>query len=111
MDCTVETNGEKITFIEGNATLDCGSTLTACMVNTKRTVVVRNGSLTLKSNISTRDASGNQTPGQLVLVSMATDGLSDITIGTTIDRTAANVKGWMFVGTEITNIDAFLVAQ
>jgi hypothetical protein len=109
--CTVESNGEKITFIDGNSVLDCGPS-GICSIDSRRSLVVRGGSLLVRSNISTRDTSGAQTDGQLVLVSMATDGLSDVTIPATGDIDRTNSKaGWIFIDTEVTNIDAFLIAQ
>jgi hypothetical protein len=43
---------------------------------------------------------------------MATDGLSDVTIPATGDIDRTNSKaGWIFIDTEVTNIDAFLIAQ
>lgn len=52
-ECTQTINGETISFIDGNAVLDCGSS--NCFVNTKQSVIVKNGSLSIKSNITTLD--------------------------------------------------------
>jgi len=106
--CTQTINGEIISFIDGNATLDCGN---ICKVSAKRSVIVKNGSLYVKSNITTLDA-GSQTNGQLFLGVMNEAGLSNIAVDAENPNiTDANKKGWLFVDTSITNIDAFLFAQ
>lgn len=109
-DCTITVNGEEISFIDGNSTLDCGAS--DCHVSKKRSIIVQNGSLTLKSNISTLDASGVQTAGQFFLGVMNLGGLENLTIdGASPDISNADKKGWMFVNPSITNLDAFLLAQ
>lgn len=56
LSCTQVVNGESISFIDGNATLDCGSGLN-CHVSNKRSIIVKNGSIYFKSNITTLDSS------------------------------------------------------
>lgn len=113
-NCTININGEKITFIEGNATIKCsgGSDSNTCMVTDKRAFIVKNGSLYLKSNISTLNSTGDQTAGQLFLGVMNDTGLANVTIADTdVNITSQDKSGWMFIDPKITNIDAFLFAQ
>ncbi len=113
-NCTIEVNGEKIVFIDGNTTIKCssGSDTNTCMVNDKRAIVVKNGSLYLKSNISTLTMSQGATDGQLFLGVMNDTGLANVEVNPNdVDITAENMRGWLFVDPKITNIDAFLFAQ
>lgn len=73
---------------------------------------MKNGSLYVKSNISTLSDSGTQTDGQLFLGVMHDTGLANVTIDpNTPDITAADKSGWMFIDPSITNLDTFLFAQ
>lgn len=109
--CTQVINGETISFIDGNATINCGLS-TDCHVYSKRSIIVKNGSLAIKSNITSLDSTGTQTAGQFFIGTMNEAGLTNITIdGNTPNITDASKKGWLFIDPKITNIDAFLFAQ
>jgi hypothetical protein len=83
------------------------------LVTEKRAFIVRNGSLYIKSNITTLNTSGNQTAGQLFLGVMNDTGLANLTTldATNVTITSSDKSGWLFVDTGITNLDAFLFAQ
>lgn len=69
---------------------------------------MRDGSLYIKSNISTL-ASGS---GQLFLGVIAKAGLSNVTVdATNPDILNADKAGWIFVDPSITNLDTYLFAQ
>ena len=78
-NCTQVINGETISFIDGNVTLDCGLN-TTCTVNNKRSIVIKNGSLYIKSNITTLNTSGTQTSGQFFLGVMNEAGLTNTAV-------------------------------
>ncbi len=111
-DCTQIINGETISFIDGNATIACdllGDNI--CHIANKRSIIVKNGSLYVKSNITTIKA-GAQTAGQLFLWVMNDAGLTNVTVNVNNPTiTDASYKGWLFIDPRITNIDAFLFAQ
>lgn len=112
--CTVDVNGEKIVFIDGNAIVKCsGGSGNTCMVNDKRAIIVKNGSLYIKSNISTLTTSHGMTNGQLFFGVMNDTGLANVTVDPADVNIAdaSKYSGWMFVDPKITNIDAFLFAQ
>lgn len=110
VDCTQTINGETISFVDGNSTIDCGTL--NCNASGKRSIVVKNGSLYVKSNITTLDASGTQTAGQLFLGVMNEAGLVNIEIATGAqDITLADKRGWLFIDPTVTNIDSFLFSQ
>ncbi len=109
-ECTQVINGETISFIDGNTSLFCPSG--ECHVSSKRSIIVQNGYLQLKSNITSLDFAGAQTNGQLFLAVMNIGGLANLAIdGNTPDITNADKKGWMLIDPSITNLDAFLVSQ
>jgi len=113
-NCTTEVHGEKIVFIDGNTIIKCssGSDTNTCMVNDKRAIIVKNGSLYLKSNISTLTTSQGVTNGQIFLGVMNDTGLANVTVNPDdVNIAAENMRGWLFVDPRITNIDAFLFAQ
>ena len=111
-DCTVTTpDGETISFVDGNSTVNCGVSVN-CHLNGRRSIIVKNGSLYVKSNVTTLDAFGNQTDGQMFLAVMAENGLANLAVDENAPNvTAADKSGWMFVDPAVTNIDAFLFAQ
>ncbi|MDD2745175.1 MAG: hypothetical protein PHU93_01435, partial [Candidatus Gracilibacteria bacterium] len=116
--CTIDVNGEKIIFVDGNTTLKCtqGSGNT-CMIDDKRALIVKNGSLYIKSNISTLNSSAAQTSGQFFMGVMNDTGLANVTIDSTnidpnnVNIASADMSGWMFVDPAVTNLDAFVFAQ
>lgn len=112
--CTLDVNGEKISFVRGNTIIDCSSDAdNACSVNQRRSIVVLSGSLYIKSNITTLAAGGAQTIGQLFLGVMTDYGIqnADFNRTATQDITNGQFAGWMFIDPKITNIDAFLFSQ
>lgn len=109
-NCTQVINGETISFIDGNTILDCGTT--TCQINKKRSIIIKNGSLHIKSNITTLDTSGTQTNGQFFIGVMNEGGLANVTIEANSPNIGGtNKKGWLFIDPSITNIDAFLFSQ
>ncbi len=109
VNCTIEADGEKISFIRGNAVLNCSG---KCSVSSRRSIIVVDGSLSVESNVTTLDSMGNQTGGQFFIGAMADSGLSNLSIDPNDpEPTAANKKGWVFVNPDITNLDAFVFAQ
>lgn len=110
-DCSIVINGETIMFFDGNVKLDCGSG-TACAVNDRRSIIVKNGTFYIKSNITTLTSTAAQTSGQLFLGVMNDTGLANLTIDpSNPDIANDNKNGWMLVDPSVTNIDAFLFAQ
>ena len=51
--CTVTNGGESLIFIDGNTTIECSNANNTCKVDSRKSLIVKNGSLYLKSNIST----------------------------------------------------------
>lgn len=106
--CTVTLNGEKISFIKWNVDIDCWAN---CKLedNIKRTIIVKDGSTYIKSNITNF---GNKS--QFLIWTIADSWLKNIDIWTTINPTLIRdnkVFWWTFIDPKVTNIDAFLVAQ
>ena len=64
--------------MDGNTILNCGTT---CLVSNKRSIIVKNGSLYVKSNVTTLNNVGVQTAGQLFLGVMNDAGLTNVTVG------------------------------
>lgn len=109
-DCSVVLNGETIMFFDGSVKLDCGAS--ACSVNDRRSVIVKNGTFYIKSNVTTLTNVAAQTNGQLFLGVMNDTGLANVTIDPTApDIANSNKNGWMLIDPTVTNIDAFLFAQ
>jgi hypothetical protein len=109
--CTQVINGETISFIDGNTTIKCSASNICHVSNGKRSIIVKNGSLYVKSDITTMSA-GTQTSGQLFLGVMNDAGLTNVTVAeTTPNIIDPDKKGWLFIDPNITNIDAFLFAQ
>lgn len=107
-DCTLDINGEKVTFIEWNVTIQCTWN---CMLsdNSKRTIIVNNGSTYVKSNITTLNNNS-----QLLIGTIRDWGLQNITIDETDNPILLRdsvVYGWTFIDPLVTNIDAFIVSQ
>ncbi|MDD4530140.1 MAG: hypothetical protein PHO80_01140, partial [Candidatus Gracilibacteria bacterium] len=108
--CTINNNGESITFIKGNAKIACGTggPYDVCKVSNKRTIIVKDGALYIGSNITTQGTNG----GQLMLGVIKEGGLSNVTINeTTPEPWNADKQGWLYIDPDITNIDAFMFAQ
>lgn len=106
--CTVTLNGEKISFIKWNVDIDCWAN---CKLedNIKRTIIVKDGSTYIKSNITNF---GNKS--QFLIWTIADSWLKNIDIWTTINPTLIRdnkVFWWTLIDPKVTNIDAFLVAQ
>ncbi len=111
-DCTIEINNELISFIKWDINIDCsGWTYNTCTIesNKKRTIIVKGWSTFIKSNISTFWKNS-----QLLIWTVAEDGLANITIGdwdNPVLNRSNETNGWTFIHPSVTNIDAFIVSQ
>ncbi len=111
---TMNVNGELVTFVEGNTTIKCnglpdGNT---CIIDKKRALIVKNGSLYIKSNITTLNDDGTQSDGQFFLGVMNDTGLANVEVKERdVNIQSPDMSGWMFVDAKVTNIDSFLFAQ
>lgn len=108
-NCTIDINGEKISFIKWNVDIQCAWEGCVLDYNTKRTIIVKDGSTYINSNISTYGKNS-----QLVIGTIADAGLKNITIpdwDNPILPRNSNVYGWTFIDPKVTNIDAFIVSQ
>lgn len=106
--CTVTLNGEKISFIKWNVDIDCWAN---CKLedNIKRTIIVKDGSTYIKSNITNF---GNKS--QFLIWTIADSWLKNIDIWTTINPTLIRdnkVFWWTLIDPKVTNIDSFIVSQ
>ncbi len=99
-ECTFTVEWEKITFIEWNVKILWGT------LNSKRSIIVRGGSIEIIWNISTKDSNG-----QLFLASISNDWLENITLGNDEEIRDSNKKGWISIDQKVTNVDAFILAQ
>jgi hypothetical protein len=106
-ECTVNVQGELVSFIEGNATISCGGS--NCTVNDPRTIIVKSGALYIDANVTTLGTAS----GKLLLATLANGSLAPLNIddSQTYDYTDAAKQGWTFVDPEVTNIDAFVISQ
>lgn len=108
-NCTLTINGEKISFIKWNIEISCPLWICTLSSNAKRTIIVKNGSTYINSNISTYGKKS-----QFVIGTIADAGLKNITIpnwdNPDLSRNS-NVYGWTFIDPKVTNIDAFIVSQ
>ncbi|MDQ7009384.1 MAG: hypothetical protein Q9M94_03785 [Candidatus Gracilibacteria bacterium] len=105
-DCTIDISGEKVTFIKGDVTIDCGDT---CEVEKKRSIIIKDGKVKINSNITTV---GN-TKGQLLIGNITNQGLKNIDddIDDDTEHSSGDFHGWTFIEEDVTNIDSFLVSQ
>lgn len=112
--CTLENNGELITFIDWNTRIDCGNDPISnpdpnsiCSVNKKRTIIVKNWALYIGSNITTKD-----TKGQLMVWVVKDGWLSNVAIDPSNPNPwNTDKQWWLYIDPEITNIDAFMFSQ
>ncbi|HRI36659.1 MAG TPA: hypothetical protein PK765_06460 [bacterium] len=106
-ECTVEVQGETISFIQGNATISCGGL--DCSVTDPRTIIIKSGALYVDANVTTLGS----TDGRLLLGTLANGSLEPLSIDDTqsYDYTDANKQGWTFIDPDVTNIDAFVISQ
>jgi hypothetical protein len=105
--CTFNLNWELVSFYDlsgGNIDIDCGTT---CNVTDKRTIIVKDGRITIKSNINTNNASGN---GQLLIASITDKWLNNIDVINDFDDISKQ-SWWIAIDEEVTNIDGFLLSQ
>jgi len=113
-NCTTTINWEMISFIEWNVDIDCWlSWVCELNNNIKRTIIVKGGSVYIKSNITTYWKNS-----QLLIWSLSEYWLENIpstvdldSSNVNIDRNQSYTNWWMFIDPSITNIDSFLVAQ
>ncbi len=107
--CTININGEQISFIQWNTNIKCSNNNTCVLDNNqKRTIIVKDGSTYIQSNISTFGKNA-----QLLIGTITDSGLKNITIpdwSPTLTRDS-NVNWWTFINQNVTNIDAFIVSQ
>lgn len=96
-DCTYVVEWETITFIKGDVEI------TGWNVNKKRSIIVADGSIEVTWNISTKDSNG-----QVFLASISNDGLENIS---TLGWDITGKKWWFSIDQNVTNIDAFILAQ
>jgi len=102
---TYDIKWEKVTFIDWNLEINCWA---ICKLddNLKRTIIVRNGSVYIKSNITTYWKNS-----QLAIISLNSNWLEQFIFPTDWKLDYKSVKWWIFIDPSITNIDASLVSQ
>lgn len=99
-DCTTTINGEHITFYTWPITIPAAS------INDRRAIIVKDGRVSITWDLST---SSN---GQLLIVSVTEKWLSNIKINSSDNNIKADLqKWWITINEEVTNVDAFLLAQ
>lgn len=100
--CTFDLNWEIVSFYEWDVEISCETT---CNVTDKRTLIVKDWRVTIKSNINTNNISG-----QLLIASITDKWLSNVNLS--LDYSNKNKqKWWIAIDENVTNIDAFLLAQ
>lgn len=99
-DCTFEIEWETVTFIEWN------TELTGWVLNKKRSIIVKDGSLKITGNISTFN-----TTHQLFIASISNKWLENVNLDAVNEITQSNKKWWIGIDENVTNIDAFIFAQ
>ncbi len=106
-NCTIKLNWETISFIKWNLDIECSNDNTCILNNTKRTIVVQDGSTYIKSNITTFGKNS-----QLLIGTIANTWLKNISIpdNSLLSRDATTI-GWTFIDPSVTNIDSFIVSQ
>jgi hypothetical protein len=98
--CTTTIQWEEISFYKWNVVL------AEATIANKRTIIVKDGRVTIAWNLNTNGT----TNGQLLIVSVTEQWLDNIEIineNTDEDKQ----KGWITIKQDVTNIDAFLLAQ
>ncbi|MBW7955064.1 hypothetical protein H3C61_04600 [Candidatus Gracilibacteria bacterium] len=109
-NCTIKISGETISFIKGDININCATNNTCILNNNlKRTIIIKDGSTYISSNITTL----NKNSG-LLIGTIADAGLKNITIptGDNPDLPRNNTTyGWTLINPSVTNIDAFIVSQ
>ena len=110
-NCTINKYWESISFIEWNLDISCnssGNNICDLDNNLRRSIIVKNWSTYIKSDISKK--SNNW---KLLLWTLAY-WLKNVNIPTSdnpkINRDE-NVNGWTFIDTEVTNISAYIVNE
>jgi hypothetical protein len=105
--CSFNINNEKIAFYKWDVTIDCW-TWTTCDISGMNSLIVMDWRITIKSNINT-----NSTNWQILIASVTDKGLDNIKISNGTNNSSGNIKqwGWMSIGENVTNIDAFLLSQ
>lgn len=98
--CTFTVEWETITFIKGNVKITGG------ILDEKRSIIVTDGSIEITWNISRKD-----TNGQLFLASVSNKWLTNIYSLINRDITDDQLKGWIAIEQNVTNVDAFILAQ
>ena len=109
--CTRTISWEKVTFIEWDLTIECswwedGNT---CIIDNKRTIIVKNWKVIIKSNITTKD----KNKWQLLIWNITDQWLQNFTwtFDDSTKHTNPALKSWTFIDEAVTNIDAFIVSQ
>lgn len=110
IDCTMVIDDWKeiVTYIDWDLTIKCNSwsNWNTCILpkNIKRTIIVKNGYLYIKSDISSKAW------GQLLLWSITDNTLWNVTINQNTPN-LTDFKWWMLINPEVTNIDSYLVSK
>lgn len=119
-ECTKNINWEIISFFDGNVIIDCGSD---CILDKRRTIVVKNWFTYIKSNISTLKPDWTQSNWQLLIWTISNDWLKnidshmldtlppDITDPLLPSEQKKSIYWWTFIDPSVTNIDAFIFSQ
>lgn len=112
-DCTVTLAGwEVVSYIDWEVTLECSW---SCEVPAwiKRTIIVKNSVLSIKSDITTLDSIWNDNGGQLLIANITDAPLWNVDVNN--DDSVATVKDtlkwWILVDEGITNLDAYIIAK
>jgi len=96
-------NGETIYFLEGNVDIKCiWSNWCNTNSNDKITIIVKDGRLNIKSNITW--------DGKIFLVSISDAGQSNINLKNDKNNVSKQ-KGWITVDQNVTNINSLILAQ
>lgn len=99
-DCTLEIEWEKVTFFDWNTTISSSP-----IIDEKRAIIVKNWRLTINSNLSTF-----WTNWQLFLASVSEDWIENIDIKSDFNNISKQ-KWWIAIWENVTNIDAYIVAN
>lgn len=107
-DCSIEINHEMITYVKWDVNIDCWVNTCLLKNNYKRTVVVKDGSTYIKSNISTFGKNS-----KLFIWTIADAGMKNITIPPDINphMDRSTLFWWVLIDPSVTNIDAYIVSQ